>query len=260
MTNDNKLIIPSTPSMTGNYRVGGGTGKVTAWTRPDLVIAAPGGIGAFTPASSVFGAGNTITLVAGQDLNHAVQGHSAVAIKSGLVFYTYGKATNINKPNTETGISFHAASGNVNTQSQSGATQLTADKGIEVASTTGMVRIAAPSHILLTAAGAAIDIQPGSITLKGPGMIEFRAGMKVLTGGASASTPGVVFASAALLMPKQPLEVTMLEADGGSPSGEPLTLRAADGTEHALSIGSSPATIAEFKPGLSRARQSKRKT
>ena len=75
----------------------------------------------------------------------------------------------------------------MNTQSQSGATQLTADKAIEVASTTGMVRIAAPSHILLTAAGAAIDIQPGSITLKGPGMIEFKAGMKVLTGPGSAS-------------------------------------------------------------------------
>ena len=61
MSKDNKLIIPSTPSMTGNYPTGGGIGTVTAWARPDLVIAAPGGIGAFTPASSVFGAGNTIT-------------------------------------------------------------------------------------------------------------------------------------------------------------------------------------------------------
>ena len=52
----------------------------------------------------------------------------------------------------------------------------------------------------------------------------------------------------------------MLDGNGDPPSGEPLTLRAADGTEHALSIGSSPATIAEFKPGLSLARQSKRKT
>ena len=50
-----------------------------------------------------------------------------------------------------------------------------------------MVRITAPKHILLTAAGAAIDIQPGSITLKGPGKIEFKASMKVLTGAGSAS-------------------------------------------------------------------------
>ena len=131
MSKDNKVIIPSTPSMTGNYPTGGGTGKVTAWTRPDLVIAAPAGIGAFTPASSVFGAGNTITFVAGQDLNHAVQGNHASAIQNGQVFYTYGKASNANKPNTETGIKFHAASGNVNTQSQSGATKLTADKAVE---------------------------------------------------------------------------------------------------------------------------------
>ena len=209
MSKDNKLIIPSTPSMTGNYPTGGGTGKVTAWTRPDLVIAAPGGIGAFTPASSVFGAGNTITLVAGQDLNYAVQGNHASAIQNGQVFYTYGKASNADKPNTETGISFHAASGNVNTQSQSGATKLTADKAIEVASTTGMVRIAAPSHILLTAAGAAIDMQPGSITLKGPGMIEFRAGMKVLTGGASASLTPLNF-------PRTELDIKKTAAYPGS--------------------------------------------
>ena len=52
MSNDTKVIIPSTPSMTGNYPTGGGIGTVTAWTRPDLVIAAPGGIGAFTPANT----------------------------------------------------------------------------------------------------------------------------------------------------------------------------------------------------------------
>jgi type VI secretion system secreted protein VgrG len=50
-----------------------------------------------------------------------------------------------------------------------------------------MVKIAAPKHILLTAAGAAIDMQPGSITLKGPGMVEFKASAKELTGAASAS-------------------------------------------------------------------------
>jgi type VI secretion system secreted protein VgrG len=174
-------------SAAGENTTGGGAGTVTAWSRPDLVIAAPGGIGAFTPASSVMTAGNTLTLIAGQDLQHAAQAHSATAIKSGLVFYTYGKASNPTKPNQETGITLHAASGNVNTQSQSGATKLTADKAIEVSSTTAMVKIAAPKHILLTAAGAAIDMQPGCITLKGPGAMEFRASMKELTGAGSAS-------------------------------------------------------------------------
>ena len=107
--------------------------------------------------------------------------------------YTYGKATDAGKPNQETGIALHAATGNVNTQSQSGATRLTADKKVEVFSTGGMVRVTAPERILLTAAGAAIDIQPGSITLKGPGKIEFKASLKELTGPGSASQPVLNF-------------------------------------------------------------------
>jgi type VI secretion system secreted protein VgrG len=166
---------------------GGGAGYITAWSRPDLVLASPSGIAAFTPAASVLSAGNTLSWVAGQDLQQVAQGNYAVAVKSGLVFYTYGKATNTAKPNTETGIKLHAASGNVNTQSQSGATRITADKAVDVSSTSGMVKITAPKHILLTAAGAAIDMQPGSITLKGPGKVEFKASMKVLTSPGSAS-------------------------------------------------------------------------
>ena len=68
----------------------------------------------------------------------------------------------------------------MNTQSQQGATRLTADKAVSVASTTGMVKVTAPKHILLTAAGAAIRIEGGNITLSGPGKVEFRAGMKEL--------------------------------------------------------------------------------
>jgi type VI secretion system secreted protein VgrG len=166
---------------------GGGAGHITAWSRPDLVLASPSGIATFTPAASVMSAGNTVSWVAGQDLQQVAQGNHAVAVKSGLVFYTYGKATNMAKPNAETGIKLHAASGNVNTQSQSGATKITADKAVDVSSTSGMVKITAPNHILLTAAGAAIDMQSGSITLKGPGKVEFKASMKVLEGGASAS-------------------------------------------------------------------------
>jgi type VI secretion system secreted protein VgrG len=166
---------------------GGGAGHITAWSRPDLVLASPSGIAAFTPAASVMSSGNTVSWVAGQDLQQVAQGNYAVAVKSGLVFYTYGKATNAAKPNAETGIKLHAACGNVNTQSQSGATKITADKAVEVSSTSGMVKITAPQHILLTAAGAAIDMQPGSITLKGPGKIEFKASMKAMQGAGRAS-------------------------------------------------------------------------
>ncbi len=56
-----------------------------------------------------------------------------------------------------------------------------------MASTHGMVKITAPKHILLTAAGAAIRIQSGNITLNGPGTVEFKASMKVLTSAGAAS-------------------------------------------------------------------------
>ena len=106
-------------------------GAVTAWSRPDLVLAAPAGIAALTPAAFVASAGNASTLVAGQDMQFAAQAHHAWAVKSGLVVYTCGKAT-------------------------VAATRLTADKSVAVSSTGGMVRVAAPQHILLTAAGVVL--------------------------------------------------------------------------------------------------------
>ena len=167
--------------------IGGGTGTVAAWTRPDLVIAAPAGIGIHTPANAIYSAGNTTSLAAGQDIQHTVQANHSTVVNKGLILYTYGKASNANKPNTETGIALHAASGNVNLQSQSAATKITADKAINVASTQDMVRVTAPEHVLLTAAGAALELKGGNITLKGPGKVEFKASLKELKGPASAT-------------------------------------------------------------------------
>ena len=167
----------------------GGYGRTIAWPEPNLVFASPDGIAMLTPASTYMGAGHTFTMVASQDLQTTAQGNLSVAVKNGLIFFTYGKATVPDKANKETGIAMHAATGSVNTQSQSAATQITADKAVDVSSTHGMVRINAPQHVLLTAAGAAIELKGGNITLKGPGKVEFKASMKAMSGpgGASAS-------------------------------------------------------------------------
>ncbi len=167
--------------------IGGGAGTVPAWTRPELVLAAPAGIGAYTPAHHLWSAGSHIAITAGQDSHQIAQRHWSLATKDGIVLYTYGRAGNPNKPNQETGIRLHAASGNVNVQSQTAAMHVTAAKTIDVSSTHAMVGVTAPKHIVLTAAGAAIRIQGGNITLNGPGTVEFRAGMKVLTGAAGAN-------------------------------------------------------------------------
>ncbi|MBK1716019.1 type VI secretion system Vgr family protein, partial [Rubrivivax gelatinosus] len=174
-----KGLLGSQESLKGSDTTGdsssGGAGAVPTLARPDVVIAAPGGITSSTPAHTVASASNTASFVAGQDLQQLAQANSATVVKDGLVFFTYGMAQNPRKPNTETGIQLHAATGNVNTQSQQGATRLTADRAISVTSTHGMVKVAAPQHILLTAAGAAIRIEGGNITLSAPGKVEFRA-------------------------------------------------------------------------------------
>ncbi|MCF4005561.1 DUF2345 domain-containing protein, partial [Pseudomonas aeruginosa] len=81
--------------------------------------------------------------------------HSA---RHGIGLFTYGKASNANKPNQETGIRLHAASGKVSMQSQSDATRIMADKAITVASVTQAVNVAARTHVALTAQGASLRL------------------------------------------------------------------------------------------------------
>jgi type VI secretion system VgrG family protein len=157
------------------------------YAEPHLQVSAPAGIAATTPASAVFSAGASTSLAAGQDLNFAAQGNLYHSVKAGISMFTYGKASNANKPNQETGIRLHAASGKVSSQSQSGATRLTADKLVTVASVGASVNVAAREHVLLTAQGAYLKLEGGNIQLHGPGKVEFKASMKELAGPESAS-------------------------------------------------------------------------
>ena len=91
--------------------ISGGAGTVPAWTRPELLLAAPAGIGAYTPANHLWSAGTHISLNAGQDSQQIAQRHWSLASKDGIVLYTYGRKGRPGKPNQETGIKLHAASG-----------------------------------------------------------------------------------------------------------------------------------------------------
>jgi type VI secretion system secreted protein VgrG len=166
----------------------GGAGTVSAWSRPDLLVSAPGGVGAGTPAHNVMSAGSTASLAAGQDINLESQRHTAVAVKAGLSLFTYGKAQNANKPNAEVGMQLHAASGNVSLQAQANTLSLTADKAISVASVTDAITVGSPKHVLLTAGGSSLRITTGNITLTTSGPASFKAAMKELAGAGSANT------------------------------------------------------------------------
>lgn len=165
----------------------GGSGTVSAWPRPDLLCSAPGGVGLHTPAHRIDAAGATVGWVAGQDIQHAAQRHHATSAAEGIVLYTVGAPPAAGQPHVETGVLLHAATGTVHAASLTGRAELIADAAAQVTSTTGMVQISAPAHVLLAAAGAAIELRGDHITLRAPGLVRFKASMKELSGPANAS-------------------------------------------------------------------------
>lgn len=181
---------PTSDPGTGGFKaIAGGEGTVPAWSAPRLHYSAPGGIAQLTPASAILVAGKTLSLSAGQDIGLVAQGNHCLAVKDGLVLFTVGRAGG-NKPNQETGIALHAASGKVSVQAQSGQLRAAADKTLTVASTTASVQARAKTHLLATAGGAYLKIEGGNISLHAPGPVKLKASMKNLTGPKSTSVIG----------------------------------------------------------------------
>ncbi|WP_284618494.1 type VI secretion system Vgr family protein [Aquabacterium humicola] len=235
--------------------IGGGHGTVPAWSRPDLVLAAPAGIGSFTPASTLLTAAANASFVAGQDLQQIAQANHATAVKGAAILFTYGQAQDPKKPNQETGIAMHAASGNVQTQSQTGATRFAADRKVHVVSTTTQVTIAAPKHVLLWAAGAAIRMENGAISLTGPGSVLFKAGQKIF------NSPGanVPYGFKRLPVPQdvavKPIDLALhyLHSDDEPVQGAPYEVEFADGSKRkGVLDGSGKALLMDVPPGAAK--------
>jgi type VI secretion system secreted protein VgrG len=173
--------------------IGAEENGAVAFSEPQLQLSSPAGIVATTPADAVISAGTTSSIVAGQDINMVAQGSASMLVAKGISLFTYGKATNKDKPNQEVGIKLHAASGKLSCQSQSGPTSLTADKKITVASVTKSVTVSAPKkHVLLTAQGAYIKLEGGNIEVHAPGNVEFKASKKELAGPQSSKEERVL--------------------------------------------------------------------
>ncbi|WP_230411956.1 DUF2345 domain-containing protein [Denitromonas iodatirespirans] len=184
---------PTGDSNTGGFiAIQGGEGTVPAWSAPRLHYSAPGGIAQLTPASAILVAGKTLSLSAGQDIGLVAQGNHSLAVRGGLALFTVGKAGG-SKPNQETGIALHAASGKVSVQAQSGQLRAAADKTVTLASTSASIHASAKTHLLATAGGAYLKIEGGNISLHAPGPVKLKASMKNLTGPASASVTGLRF-------------------------------------------------------------------
>ncbi|HEY8100066.1 MAG TPA: type VI secretion system tip protein TssI/VgrG [Burkholderiaceae bacterium] len=168
---------------------GGGAGTVPAFGRPDLVASAPGGIALLTP-NDAHATASSLTIIGRQDVSTTVGANYAAAVKSGISLFTYGDAK---AKRSDKGIKLHAASGKVDLQAQSAELKAAADKDVNISSN-AKVEAAASEHVLLTAGGAYVKIEGGSIQIHAPGSVQFKAGQKNLSGpasmaGASASLP-----------------------------------------------------------------------
>lgn len=239
---------------------GRGGERMSGYGAPLLQLSAPVGIAATTPANVILAAGTTSCACAGQDINLLTQANSALASNRGISLFTYGKARNTNKPNQETGISVHAASGKLRIQSQSGPTGVLADKTLTVASVMKSVAIAAPKkHVLLAAQGAYIKLEGGNIEVHAPGKIEFKASMKELAG------PVKIRSSAEALKVheldrKRDLELGFVDAEGKVLKGEDIALRFSDSTNRVVTLDSDgKATVRNAPLGPFGARQPTRR-
>ncbi|MFG6469319.1 type VI secretion system Vgr family protein [Roseateles sp. BYS87W] len=215
----------------------GGAGRISAWGRPDLILASPQTLSAFTPASVHATAGGTTTFTAGQDLARIAQGHQSTVVQGDVTLYTYGRASNKQKPTRQTGMALHAAQGSVHVAALKSTLTVTASKAVSVSSTQGAVKAVAKTRILLTAGGSAVEISQGRISLKSAGKAVFRARQKNLAGGRRASGK-VALARTGTYKPDEPRHSVQLDLlayigsdalTGAAQARVPYTLRDADG-------------------------------
>lgn len=236
-----------------------GRGQAVAYREPHLQLSSPKGIVAVTSANAVFSAGLTSNISAGQDINFAAQGAWHHVTANGISLFTYGKASNGSKPNQETGIKLHAASGKVSSQSQSDATRITADKAITVASITKTVLASAKTHLLMTAQGAVLKLEGGNIMLHAPGTVEFKAGKKELGGPVSVSSKEIANKVHELNL-KRDLVIEYVDADGNALKDEPISLHFQHKSPKAVTLNANGQAIVRDAPlGPLRADQPRRK-
>ncbi|MEY4429783.1 MAG: hypothetical protein RLZZ182_2472, partial [Pseudomonadota bacterium] len=176
--------------------VGGGQGRIPTLGRPDVLINAAADVASLTPAHTLLAVGGQTSLTTQGCTNLLAQRHQALAVKNGISLFTRGEAKNAQRGVLDTGLKMHAASGNVNVQAQSGPFCLTALKGIDLQSTSADVVISAPERIVLNGGGSYLKIEGGNIEIGTTGKAGFKASMKELTGGGSASAQAPVLTKA----------------------------------------------------------------
>lgn len=179
--------------------IGGGHGTISAWSSPEILFASPAGIHSASSGQSHFSSGGSYSATARQHINQMASAQYSLSSAQGIVLYTVGKGAKGQQPVQEEGIRLHAATGTVVVQAQNNRLEATAKHQVAVDSTHGSVSSGARGHQLLVAAGSAIEIKDGNITLLSRGNVTFKASQKVLTGPLAVQLPPLGFPSASCL-------------------------------------------------------------
>ena len=174
--------------------------------------------------------GQHTTLTAAQDTNLLAQRHQAWAVKDGISLFTRGEAKDQQRAVLDVGMTLHAASGNVRTEAQSDAFTLTAQKAIDLQSTAADIVITAPNRIVLNGGGGYVKIEGGNIEIGTGGKASFKAAMKELTGGASASAEAPSLGRAQAIDTSHHLQYQAVDSAGKPLAGRPYIMLLADGS------------------------------
>lgn len=173
-------------------------GGVPAFSEPLLVAEAAAGLAALTPASQVWVSGTHTVVSAQQDIDWISQGSTVLSAGGGVSVFTHGMATAAQKPNQETGIALHAASGRVSVQAQGNTASLRSKATLTLASHQANAAMTAATHLLMTAAGAYFKLDGENIELGAPGAIDFKAARKELAGPVGGAVQSIEFADGEL--------------------------------------------------------------
>ncbi len=232
MNTSDSSIPADPPSMDGGH------GTIPVLGEPDIVLSSAADIASLTPGSTVMAAGGCATVTASQTINLLSQRNHAWAVKDGISFFTRGESQDSQRAVHDTGMKFHAASGSVSVQAQSGPLTVTAQQAVDVQSTNADVVISAPNCIVLNGGGGYIKLEGGNIEIGTNGSASFLASLKVLEGGAKAEFEApAMSAPSDLVLPQNArhsiqfdlIDLLGAHGDGQAKSALPYEFRSRDG-------------------------------
>ncbi|RQY05849.1 type VI secretion system tip protein VgrG [Burkholderia stagnalis] len=166
-----------------------------------LLVSAPQGVAITSGEHMQLAAGGHLFTTTGGNADAAIGGNYTVAAGNALSMYANAQ-----------GMKLYAGAGKVDVQAQGDALELTALKGVMIASTSDAVTLNAAKSLTLMCAGAYIKLSGGQVEIGSAGHIRLKGPLRI--------EPSATQRQALPLMPKQ--EQTGMQLWHAYPNGEPV--------------------------------------